>query len=378
MSHKVALVVPPRGKMIESLEADPLCQEFLAGLKRVSEVDLLCLSGNSYSKTFFLELEPYLAKMARVTSVILADIFTTRKDEHILPALEALSRCLQHKKVVLFDLSSNAICPDGCVAIRDVLRTNPTLKFLILNHVALSEAGTATISQAIEEGHLSLVVLRVIKNRIEKMAPRFAKMLERMTDLEELIIYQNSIKQEFMTALLQALLQNKHLKVLDIGDNHISDEHAQLVAQIIRGHERLRVLKIDDCNISSKGSKLIFQALAETGFKNLEEFSYNYNEFPSVSELVDIFKGYPHLKKLSCHGADDNDLEGQPATFTVDFETDDDEEVASDDDAKVPYVDEITQEMKVYFQEEEWKKFLPAEKAQVQQLLEEIKDFKFN
>ena len=69
--------------------------------------------------------------------VILSDIFTSRTDE-ILDSLECLNEGLQNKQIELFDLSNNAICPDGCVKIKDILLTNQNMKFLILNHVALS------------------------------------------------------------------------------------------------------------------------------------------------------------------------------------------------------------------------------------------------
>jgi Ran GTPase-activating protein (RanGAP) involved in mRNA processing and transport len=372
---KTNLIIPPRGKMIEELEGHPLCLDFLAGLKATTSIDFLCLSGNSYSALFFQQLAPYLAKMTRITRVVLADIFTTRKND-IIPALQVLSSCLQNKQIVLFDLSSNAICPDGCEAIQDVLKTNPTLKHLILNHIALSEKGTVTITKAIEEGGLSLRVLRVIKNRIENEAARFSQMLGHMLDLEELIIFQNSIKHDGMTALLAALQKNRHLRVLDIGDNHISDVHAEMLAEIIRSHERLRVLRIDDCNISKKGSRIIFQALEETAFKNLEEFSYDYNEFDSVNGLLKALQDYNRLRAIRCKGADDtNDVSIQTG-LKVEFESDDED---YEEEEETPHDFEITlpEEMGAHFHGDDWKHFNPAEKATMQKMLDDLKRFAF-
>lgn len=372
---KINLIMPPRGKLVDHLEDHPLCAEFLAGLKAVDSVDFLCLSGNSYSALFFQQLQPYLAKMQRISRVVLADIFTTRKDD-IIPALQALNSCLQHKHIVLFDLSSNAVCPDGCEAIKDIIRTNPSIKHLLLNHVALSEKGTVTISKAIEEGGLSLKVLRVIKNRIENEAARFAQMLGHMIELEELVIFQNSIKHDGMTALLAALQKNGHLKVLDIGDNHISDDHAEMLAQLIRSHEHLRVLKLDDCNISHKGSKTIFKALSETAFKNLVEFSYDYNEFDCPDRLLTAVKDYPHLKLVRCKGADDTDSVNLPAHVKVEFESDD-EEPASEEEPQEDYEVAITQEIETHFHADDWKGFTGAEKAQMQRVLDDLKRFAF-
>ena len=199
MTHQINLGLPPKEKLINSLHSDPFCEYLVKQLQAVDHIDCLYLSGNSYSNVFFEELATHLQKMKRISKVIVADIFTTRKNE-ILPSLRALNHALQHKGLVLFDLSSNAICPDGCLEIVDIIKTNSTLEHLILDHVALSEAGTVTIAKSINEGNLSLRTLRVIKNRIENQAPFLGLALERQTNLEELIIFQNSIKNQSMTA----------------------------------------------------------------------------------------------------------------------------------------------------------------------------------
>ena len=95
--------------------------------------------------------------MKYVHKVILTDIFTTRKDE-ILPSLRYLSQGLANKNVVLFDISQNAICPDGCQELVPLLLANPSIMYLYLNHVALSEKGSRVIAQAIKDSGMDLIV----------------------------------------------------------------------------------------------------------------------------------------------------------------------------------------------------------------------------
>lgn len=123
--------------MIDSLLNDENCKTFLEQIKATEYIETLSLMGNSYGKNFFKELQPFLKKVKEIKKLILNDIFTSRKEE-ILDSLEYLNDALENKGIVLFDLSSNAICPDGCLKIRNIIEKNPTIKYLYLNHVALS------------------------------------------------------------------------------------------------------------------------------------------------------------------------------------------------------------------------------------------------
>ena len=109
--------------------------------------------GNSYSDVFFKELKQYIKPIQVIKKVCLNDIFTTRKDD-ILDSLTHINEAFQNKGIVLFDLSNNAICPDGCEKIKEIFTTNQTLKYLYLNHSALSQAGSITISKYIIEAGL--------------------------------------------------------------------------------------------------------------------------------------------------------------------------------------------------------------------------------
>ena len=72
------------------------------------------------------------------------DIFTTRTDE-IVPSLKLISKMLENKDVVLFNLSDNAICPDGCLELENLFMHNQSLQYLYLNHSALSQAGAKSV-----------------------------------------------------------------------------------------------------------------------------------------------------------------------------------------------------------------------------------------
>ncbi len=54
------------------------------------------------------------------------DIFTTRTDE-IVPSLKLIAKMLENKGVILFNLSDNAICPDGCLELENLFLHNQNL-----------------------------------------------------------------------------------------------------------------------------------------------------------------------------------------------------------------------------------------------------------
>lgn len=70
--------------------------------------------GNSYGCQFFEELLEFKDQIKEIKCVILSDIFTSRKEE-ILDSLGFINDFLANKNILMFDISSNAICPDGCI-----------------------------------------------------------------------------------------------------------------------------------------------------------------------------------------------------------------------------------------------------------------------
>lgn len=77
----------------------------------------------------------------------------------------------------MLELSQNAICPSGCVELAPLLREMHSLEHLYLNHVALSEAGGFTISDALLESKARLITLHASKNRMGPSAGRLAKVI---------------------------------------------------------------------------------------------------------------------------------------------------------------------------------------------------------
>jgi len=348
MQAEINLIMPPKERKIESLEDDHLCTKFLADLKTAENVNVFCICGNSYGLKFFQELEKHSANLRSVKKLVLSDIFISRKEE-IVPSLEILDRMFSNKNLIMLDFSYNALCPDGCATIVNMIKTNKSLKYLYLNHVALSQAGTVSICDAIKEGELDLISFQAIKNRIEIQAVRVAEVVAKMPSLEELVLYQNNIKEEQMDALIDALKNCPNLKSLDISDNYIKSDSMNHLIELLENCNDLKVLKIGDCNIEDKDTKKFIQFLKSAKNKKLELFTYNYNDVDNVDKMVDALVEYKDLKtfELKGLGLDEDEVDAlkeKLPNVECTFESEDEEEEEAKPVDKQSKIDQLTDE----------------------------------
>lgn len=294
------IILPGKSQRIENLLNNDFCKDFVSQLQKAENIETFSIMGNSYGEQFFLELAPYLQKIKTIKKVILNDIFTSRKDS-ILPSLKLLNASLQNKNITLLDISSNAICPDGCFLIKDILIKNPSIKYLYLNHTALARIGTVHICDALKKGGQNLKVFQATKNRIETEAVKIAAILRQMSELEELVIFQNNIRDEGMLELIRSLEECPKLRYLDIGDNLLKGESVDLLFKVLKGKKELKVLKISDCNVSQEDSHKFEEFFRDVEF-DLEFFGFNYNEVDDLKGFCESLKVCKNLRKVEVKG----------------------------------------------------------------------------
>lgn len=232
----------------------------------------------------------------------MADIFTTRKDD-IGTSCELIVEGFANKGLKLFDISNNALCPDGCLIIGKLFSTNPDLKYLWLNHVAFSRDGTEYISQAITEAKLDLVSLQVNKNRMGEKGHFFGKMLRSQSNLKDLILYQNDLRSESMRENCSALRDMQQLEVLDLSDNFFDEQSFGAFCDSLIYLKSLKVLNMSDCNIDPEMTKKLIPVLEKfAAFSVLEKFYFNYNEVDEddMESFFDCLVQFKELKHLEC------------------------------------------------------------------------------
>jgi Ran GTPase-activating protein (RanGAP) involved in mRNA processing and transport len=208
-----------------------------------------------------------------------------------------------NKGLKVFDISNNALCPDGCLIIGKLFQTNPGIKYLWLNHVAFSRDGTEYISKAITDAKLDLKSLQVNKNRMGEKGHFFGKMLNSQKNLKELILFQNDLRNNCMKENSGALINMQQLEVLDISDNFFDEESFKVFCESLIYLKSLKVLNMSDCNIDPDMTKAFIPVLQKfAAFSELEKFSYNYNEVEEedMEDFFDCLAQFKNLKKIEC------------------------------------------------------------------------------
>ena len=300
----VDLIAPYLKKRVDSFLSDPDFEEFRKSVVRAAEiklpVEIFCILGNSYGTGFFREIAPYIEQIPSIKKLVLYDAFAQRNEE-ILESLEIVNRIFQNKGIVAMDISHNAVTPGGCKLIFDLIKNASKLQYLWANNCGLAQNGVIHIAKAIEEGTAPLKVLSMTRNRIEVKAAEVGLALQRLTDLEELILFQNGIKGDGMLGLLNGLANCKKRRKLDLNDNWFLDGSFDKFLSIIENSPHLVELNISDCNLDAEQVAQLVKVLQNTQREWLN-FEADHNDTIKEAEafaLVDALTQGRKLKKLN-------------------------------------------------------------------------------
>lgn len=168
------------------------------------------------------------------------------KDE-IPKSIEHISTGLLGSGLLRLDISNNAVNPFGAEALLIYLRQATSLQVLLIYNCGLGALGTAKIAQGLE-GTPSLRTLSIGRNRMtDEGILSIARNIHFVPQLEELFVYQNTLK-EGLELLFRNLRENcKNLAALDICDNFVREKATFELAELIKANLSLRNLNLSDC-----------------------------------------------------------------------------------------------------------------------------------
>lgn len=98
-----------------------------------------------------------------------------------------------------------------------------------------------------------------------------------MGSLEEVVMPQNGIYHEGISALSDAFSNNPNLRILNMNDNTFTEKGAKALANALPKMQKLTVLNLGDCLLKTQGAELIAKALTD-GHSDLEELYLDSNE----------------------------------------------------------------------------------------------------
>jgi Ran GTPase-activating protein 1 len=161
-------------------------------------------------------------------------MFVSRLKDEIPKSIEFISKGLLGSGLLRLDISNNAVNPYGAEALLIYLSQATSLQVLLIYNCGLGALGTAKIAQGLK-GTPALRTLSIGRNRMtDEGILSIASHIEYVPLLEELFVYQNTLK-EGLTPLFKNLRLNcKGLTSLDVCDNFIRDKATEELVTLLR------------------------------------------------------------------------------------------------------------------------------------------------
>lgn len=249
-------------------------------------------------------------------------MFTTRKEWELPISLQVILDALEDKPVVELDLSSNALGPRCAPSLVSFIKNNRSFQKFRMVDNGLGNEGGKIVAQALYDaainsksdgrGPTQIKTLIISNNRLgwnmETLAEAeiWCKALEaHASTLEDVRLYQNTIRTPVMVGLIRALSKCKGLKHLDISDNWLKVPGSKALAVALPNWPQLRILNISEDQILPRGGVIIAEALAGGPCPQLEELDIKEAEVGEKTFIVlaqAIKSHFPKLIKLEVNG----------------------------------------------------------------------------
>ncbi|XP_036416484.1 NLR family CARD domain-containing protein 3-like [Colossoma macropomum] len=176
-----------------------------------------------------------------------------------------------HCKLEKLELWDCSITDEGCVALFNALKSNPShLRQLNQDYNKPGESGVKKLSDLLEDPHCKL---------------------------EKLQLFNCSITEEGCVALFKALKSNpSHLRELELNHNKSGESGVKELSDLLEDpHCKLEKLELRNCSITGEGCAALFKALKSSSHLRELDLSDNKPGESLKKELPDLLKD-PHCK----------------------------------------------------------------------------------
>ena len=272
----------------------------------------ICISSRSLSTSNITDLNLSHNKMGDNAALIIAFILGVQLTSSVAPysgspPTESLHSCSKLERLYL---SSNSIGATGALSLSVLMKqVCKTLEVLDLSCNSLSDVGCVCLSRGLKYCSC-LGQLHLSSNCIGDMGVEsVAKALEN-SDLSELSLAGNLIKDRGAMALEKSLQTCSQLTSLDLSDNEIGDSGACCLSDCLRHCSKLHTLRLNSNLMSGAGAVKIAEGVA-CGNIEILELGYNFLWLEDVQSIVIALKYSTRIKRLFVH----NDL----TNLSVDF-----------------------------------------------------------
>lgn len=247
--------------------------------------------------------------------VNLADIYTGRLIDEILPALEALlPALLTLPKLHTINLSDNALGLRLQPPLVAFLKSHTPLEHLILNNnglgpyagIAIADALTELAAKKKQENAPPLRTIVCGRNRLESGSMKaWAKAYAAHDQITSIKMVQNGIRPDGIAQLItNGLTHLSALETLDLQDNTFTAKGARALSDVVSKWTQIKELAMGDCLLSARGGIMLGEALKAGKNSALEVLRLQYNDIDarSIKALAEAQDKLPKLRRIELNG----------------------------------------------------------------------------
>ena len=252
----------------------------------------LKLDGDSIDRTSFLALATGLAFTVSLQELILPRMIWT--EEYTV----ALTRGLQmNSSIQKLDLRKGSFAANAIDHLARSLRNDRNLRSLILTECHLDDGSVSKLVEALAN-HPSLEELNLESNFCRENGLRaVAKMIESQKKLTTLLLGQQGLAERSLNlSILESPLgRSKAMKSLSLSYNTLTEDDMASLANALKQNSTIRRLHLRSCSISDSVIQILAAALPEMkGLKFLDLFGNPFGEDGAKAILAGL-KGNIHL-----------------------------------------------------------------------------------
>lgn len=287
----------------------------LQALQDKPEVEEVILVGNTLGVGACEALADVLKAKKTLRHVNLADIYTGRLIDEILPALEALlPALLTLPKLHTINLSDNALGLRLQPPLVAFLKSHTPLEHLILNNnglgpyagIAIADALTELAAKKKKENAPPLRTIVCGRNRLESGSMEaWARAYAAHDQITSIKMVQNGIRPDGIAQLItNGLAHLSALEILDLQDNTFTAKGARALSDVVPKWTHIKELAMGDCLLSARGGIMLSEALKAGNNLGLEVLRLQYNDIDarSIKALAEAQDKLPKLRRIELNG----------------------------------------------------------------------------
>lgn len=232
--------------------------------------------------------------------------------------LEPVGIALLDKRINTLDLSENFLTSSGIKTLVPFLKSNKTLKKLLLQRNAVSQFGmdgVRIVTEALWE-HPNITYINFSFMDLTGCGQYIAELMKKNKNFSKVNLKDTKLNFKDFKSIFEALAKSNTFKDIDVSLNNMGgDKSLEQIAQGIKDNKSLEKIKLENLNINMDNYILLFDAFASN--KTITHYNLSYNSELKPKVLLTFFFGLKNVKYLEYIPYDKDNDKDRGKDFTL-------------------------------------------------------------